>query len=114
MNISWSEYSSAALLDISPAANNGSLGALYHLLKPEVAALLPPGKDTWLSWFLMRRHLLVLTFAAAVVPGGAPGVADECPFPGDTVTYNNRAFCSECICTSACGVSDRSGTETEL
>ena len=32
-----------ALLNITPSANNGTFGALHHMLKPEVVDQLPPG-----------------------------------------------------------------------
>lgn len=32
-----------ALLNITPSANNGTFGALHHMLKPAVADTLPPG-----------------------------------------------------------------------
>ena len=33
----------AALLDITPSANNGTFGALHHMLKANIADMLPPG-----------------------------------------------------------------------
>lgn len=35
--------STLALLNITPSANNGTFGALHHMLKPAVADALPPG-----------------------------------------------------------------------
>jgi len=36
-------YCFLALLGISPAINNGTIGALYDLLKPDVVEKLPKG-----------------------------------------------------------------------
>ena len=31
---------------------------------------------------------------------GEPGVVETCPFPTDPETYEERAFCADCICSS--------------
>ena len=81
-------YFYTALLGITPAENNGTLGALYHLLKADVAAKLPQPPATR-------------------TPGGGDssrGVEQSCPFPQDEQEFVDRSVCEECVCKGGlCG-----------
>ena len=37
-----------------------------------------------------------------MTPGGVPGHLDSCPFPLSVGTYEERSFCSECVCDELC------------
>ena len=120
----------AGLLDVTPAENNGTVGALYDMIDPDVVNDLPPGQNAvynqlCLSIVLLYRHFVVLEGAMelkfapvlfllrcsfrwypfvflppAESSSGEPGVLETCPFPTDPETYQERAFCADCICSS--------------
>lgn len=72
----------AELLNITSAANNGTVGSLRDILDPRVAKKLPPSE----------------------APGGSPGVEDVCPFPSDNHMLESRSICTDCVCNASCHV----------
>jgi hypothetical protein len=64
-----------ALLNITPSDNNGTFGALHHMLKPDVADMLPPVTEQ----------------------EGVVGVKADCALPSNFV-------CQTCLCSRSCQV----------
>ena len=54
--------STLALLNITPSANNGTFGALHHMLKPAVADALPPG-----TVYIIHVHKCTCSFIPIII-----------------------------------------------
>ena len=74
----------ADLLNITAAPHNGSVGALYHFLTPEMVSSLPPPQSF----------------------GGLVGITDTCTFPKDRAALVEASLCDECVCRDVCNVED--------